>query len=916
MQYAEKVKNGLVQNVSHRSKGGGKKSGSKASTEPKFSQFFELKLDQENVWLRRGVGIDDSLSLMRDAEVMLEILETKIGKAMALLFDVDGKLFKSSPHIHALPLWVLNRAARFVRLVRRLRKRSAAQKKKRRMKSDKNAQTVVCKMASAFLYCTCVMFKVNIVNTIKSWKMVQSLLIPVEDGASGTVDLGSDSTKRCKSWNAVQPVLTHAEEESNRASDVGSERNTNLNEHMRSDGNIACRPNATLIEFQDRNISDISDRVLTISPLTRVDLSSRGSTLSISHSTGRERPTTLDSSCCIPHVQRIATEPAQQDMLRSNHSIPQGKTSHPIANHNHSLLETSVNEFNIADALMTLASPPRAKPGRDVFDSSKSTKNEINPFDQSSADTANIFQCQKSEHSFAPSQYGMMPSNTQRPSIQSLEPRFVEPSIPSAAMSNIKSYVPAGIPMKHEHENVSGPLVGTSIRDIIENDPKVAQYATHVPSTPSTKLSTSPKQQSKVLSSVTDMALSSIERGGINKMHSNRTTVEESASSDAAPGIVHENQAPSTNLHATFTHASAPEFSTVQTAGVQSLPNAKVIDPNTEKEAPVINLNQIAVTEESKVSDSDQIQLAIPTQMALVSTACDRTQIDANGGQGKDPLTEADPPKSSISIDQSEENCNADTKESEICNHREGPRPDDLETTAKDDVNINQIAVTEESKVSDLDQIQLANPTQMVLVSTACDRTQIDANGDQEKDPLTEADPPKSSISIDQSEENCNADAKESEICNHREGPRPDDLKTTSRDSKSLRKVATPDVEYVDLPWHTHEFTKVEPIRGWDSANKAGNAKSDMVWTDSRTCCLCHVSGDDDAGVYPTNCSEYDQIKGSGRLLPLPDGGWMHAGCAIWSSEVWENPIGGILSGATKAKARSMKLRVSEDLAH
>ena len=799
MQYAEKVKNGLVQNVSHRSKGGGKKSGSKASTEPKFSQFFELKLDQETVWLRRGVGIDDSLSLMRDAEVMLEILETKIGKAMALLFDVDGKLFKSSPHVHALPMWVLNRAARFVRFVRRLRKRSVAQKKKRRMTSDKIAQTVVCKMASAFLYCTCVMFKVNIVNTIKSWKMVQSLLIPVEDGASGTVDLGNDSTKRCKSWNAVQPALTHAEEGSNRASDFGSESNTNLNEHMRSDGNIACRPNATFIEFQDRNISDISDRVLTIPPPTRVDLSCRGSTLSISHSTGRERPTTLDSSCCIPHMQRIATEPAQQDLLCSNHPIPQGKTSHPIANHNQSLSETSVNEFNIADALMTLASPPRAKPGRDVFDSSKSTKNEINPFDQSSLDTANIFQCQNSERSFAPSQYGMMPSNTQIPSIQSLEPRFVEPNIPSAAMSNIKSYVPAGIPMNNVHENISGPLVGTPIRDIIEYDPKVAQYATHVPSTPSTKLSISPKQQSKVLSSVTDMALSSIERGGINKMHINRTTVEESASSDAAPGIVHENQGPSSNVHATFTHASAPEFSTVQTAGVQSLPNTKVTDLNTEKEAPVINVNQIAVTEESKVSDLDQIQLAIPTQMALVSTACDGTQVDAtcDGGQGKDPLTEEDPPKSSISIDQSEENCNADTKESEICNHREGAKPDDF--------------------------------------------------------------------------------------------------KTTSRDSKSLSKVATPDLEYVDLPWHTHEFTKVEPIRGWDSANKAGNAKSDMVWTDSRTCCLCHVSGDDDAGVYPTNCSEYDQIKGSGRL-----GGWMHAGCAIWSSEVWENPIGGMLSGATK----------------
>ena len=396
---------------------------------------------------------------------------------------------------------------------------------------------------------------------------------------------------------------------------------------MRSDGSIACRPNATFIEFQDRNISDISDRVLTIPPFTRVDLSCRGSTLSISHSPGRERPTTLDSSCCIPHLQRIVTEPAQQDMLCSNHSIPQGKTSHPIANHNHSLSETSVNEFNIADALMTLASPPRAKPGRDVFYSSKSTKNEINPFDQSS--------------------------------------------------------------------------------------------------------------------------------------------------------------------------------------------------------------NQSIRTKENEI----------------------------------------------------------------VCNHREGPRHADLKTTAKDDVNINQIAVTEESKVSDLDQIQLAIPTQMALVSTACDGTQVDAtcNEGQGKDPLTEEDPPKSSISIDQSEENCNVDAKESVICNHREGARPDEFKTTSRDSKSLSKAATPDLEYVDLPWHTHEFTKVEPIQGLDSASKACNAKSDMVWTDSRTCCLCHVSGDDDAGVYPTNCSEYDQIKGSGRL-----GGWMHAGCAIWSSEVWENPIGGMLSGATK----------------
>lgn len=128
------------------------------------------------------------------------------------------------------------------------------------------------------------------------------------------------------------------------------------------------------------------------------------------------------------------------------------------------------------------------------------------------------------------------------------------------------------------------------------------------------------------------------------------------------------------------------------------------------------------------------------------------------------------------------------------------------------------------------------------------------------------------------------------------------------------------------------------PLSGW--GRHVDPSSREHAWRDPRECCLCHLCGDDDAG-FPdpdesvqkldgktTQSAEKDvaestkatvdlstgetgksRIARLGRLLPMSEGLWVHASCAVWSSEVWESPRGGLINAMEKARSRGAQLR-------
>ena len=88
---------------------------------------------------------------------------------------------------------------------------------------------------------------------------------------------------------------------------------------------------------------------------------------------------------------------------------------------------------------------------------------------------------------------------------------------------------------------------------------------------------------------------------------------------------------------------------------------------------------------------------------------------------------------------------------------------------------------------------------------------------------------------------------------------------------------------------------------------------SKTTWKDPRECCLCHLCGDDDAGFHNAHDTANESIEPRlarlGRLLPMPDGNWVHTLCALWSSEVWESADDGKIHAVDKARARGAQLK-------
>jgi len=329
LQYAEKVKNGLVENVKK-----GKRIKKEVPTEPDF-EFFQLDLQREQDWLFREIGYDESTSLMSDAEGMLKLLDSKIGKDMCLLFDPQGKLFLASPHVQCLPEWLLSRAGRFVRFVKRLKTRSAKSKKRRSGMSNGSAQKVVCKMASAFLYSMCIMFKVDIKIYIKSWRMMQNLLIPVDED-TGTVDMTIDTSNKNDIYakTEVHGTILPGFEEKEPMSTHASNRRTN---HLLQP---TSAPKSALVE----QCSDV--------------LQNQSTHLTLQHATlNNSRP--QKSGAFEQQVVHPFGSPVQSIHSTIDYQRDQ---QYEYSRTNYSLEGKSENDLNIADALMTLASPPRAKP--------------------------------------------------------------------------------------------------------------------------------------------------------------------------------------------------------------------------------------------------------------------------------------------------------------------------------------------------------------------------------------------------------------------------------------------------------------------------------------------------------------------------------------------------------------------------
>jgi hypothetical protein len=100
------------------------------------------------------------------------------------------------------------------------------------------------------------------------------------------------------------------------------------------------------------------------------------------------------------------------------------------------------------------------------------------------------------------------------------------------------------------------------------------------------------------------------------------------------------------------------------------------------------------------------------------------------------------------------------------------------------------------------------------------------------------------------------------------------------------------------------------PLCGWSTFPQV--AEQAPVWKDPRECCLCHLCGDDDAGFVDPLTSDSQQKEKAihlGRLLPMSDGGFVHTGCALWSSEVWEDASESLVHAVDKARSRGSQLK-------
>jgi hypothetical protein len=102
------------------------------------------------------------------------------------------------------------------------------------------------------------------------------------------------------------------------------------------------------------------------------------------------------------------------------------------------------------------------------------------------------------------------------------------------------------------------------------------------------------------------------------------------------------------------------------------------------------------------------------------------------------------------------------------------------------------------------------------------------------------------------------------------------------------------------------EYILAAPVCGWNQHLDPSDAQYE--WKDPRICCLCRTCGDDD-GDNDRQVSDGITLARCGRLLPMKDGYWVHASCALWSSEVYEEPNDSLVYAMEKARSRGSQLK-------
>ena len=874
-----------------------------ASNEPAF-EFFAMRLDLEPDWQNREVGFDESTSLMSDAEVMLKILESKISLNMSLLFDSSGELFSSSTHIQCLPKWVLARAGRFVRFVKRLRNRSNTRTPRRRgMMNNRSAQTVVCKMASAFLYSTFIMFKIDITTTIKSWKKLQSLLVPVDEG-SGTVDLPLEMKKRKLAPSSMNELYDNEQSNNGTPNEV---------------------PKVILVGFEADTISRNVDTngAWTVSPVGKQPV-----TLNLNEALAQiayNEPNPLIQA--IDHVPLPSPIISSGTFLGSNENAalvavatqqqsfpfrPSEILSNQKAVPYDPLHGKTESEYNIANALMMLTSPDRAtRPSTNTqgrgpvnvpFLSSSFTAPSITINTSHTGDLKpNIVQdsfhrdLNAIDSPVAQGPYiqrGINISNNEpcghgftSPAISSQMPLGV--TAPSAETKPIPTYLAllsnlatAGTSEIHSESSLSAialsmitglaqmPVSHTLATMVsVNTPPPVVAFS---PTTPLTNFATTTDESSGIIDQAVVPGITPAT--GSNPGHV----------STIVPGV---GSGPMHVSTAIWNYEDA-------TSANPSL----LLDAHNVVPASVPEVGATTKPASARIgAPAGTITGGLSVSKNVVSITVPRTEISTLGCTGT--IIAGAVPSAHVAA-------STDFGSKAMYNNVMSNAPTisvaATATSAKDPAPSAHTSPT---------SVPIAPFEDIAAATGISDKKRDEKTCSTSIDPQQQNGTSASSTLFD-----CKENPSEQTSCKTLQGAIVDQSTLPVVQEIIEPSTVVPKKKNVELPWHNHQFAKVIPVKGWELPSD-DNSSDTHQWFDSRTCCLCNISGDDDGGLESEGSTEtivedkYDTTNGSGRLLPLPGGGWVHSGCAIWSSEVWENPVGGILNGVTKATGRGTKLR-------
>ena len=1015
------------------------------TTIPKF-EWFQLRLDLEPDWFNRENGYDDSTSLMSDAEVMLKVLEARTDVSMSVLYDSDSDLFKNAPHVQCLPKYIIARAGRFVRFVKRLRYRSS-KNTSRGMMNNRSAQVVVCKMASAFVHATCIMFKVDIQSTMTahSWESVQSYVVPVHD-ATGTVDIDLEPNKANAIGSPPGSPPKHQYESNHYYHGHNSTPRQNPPAEM---DNYSSDPAMFGLRVsQLKKASSSIDETMAQIQYNQLDISGQGvdhvplalhesksvhiqdtemtpamdyASTQLFHGAAQMHtpaPSQIDAPRQAPASHQSNYNPIPSDMHTSTESANYVSTTHP-----YSLPDKSENEFNILDALMALSSPSRpsisiignSEPSILANEKALASSIRSNDGDPKFQFYNDHVQRNPDSNSFSyPSSSGqLIPSLPPKPpadlslsaSNDASERLFADKvkrdgQVANCMLLSSRPYIERQIDAKDS----AATLQIDKMKECASTDPCTFNddqqvslskaNASGVDDTSASKNMEREKNEPLTKDTISHNATADIPRttnevalsGVVNKTHTSHTVSSVELKKNYSPNgaaLCSTAETPSAlsyNIDATKMSMDVVEISSQVLISALPVSNAEIspvqesIDqgPGTEK-APVeehaSHINITATDAESKDIGAispvpDSTEQGPGTEEVPVEEHTSHINIAATDAESKDigaisPVpdsTEQGTGTEEIPVEEQASHINiaATDAESKYIGAM-SPVPDCIEEgTGTEEVPVEEHATVTnaESKDNGALSTEQGTGTEEVHVEDHASHIHISATNAESKGLMVDGTVDSAITGFAGIDQKLNTDIPdpESEIVhsgNPTISPKEDipgtldmsiKVETTEPKASSahrenaggsgnangiknaasctegngdvLESVAK--VKPIRLPWFTHEFTKVRPVKGWAPFSDDTDASSDENrWFDSRTCCLCNASGDDDAGVKPKDAvciDKYEKTHGSGRLLALPGGGWIHTGCAIWSSEVWETH-GGVLNGVAKAKTRGMKLK-------